>query len=75
MVTERVFESPDIRAFVSNVQALSLIARKRINTGLGYSTQINKYSRLDTSAILRLNANTSSGKSDVVIGLYYRAIF
>lgn len=74
-IAEKLFDSKDAGSFVSNMQALSLIARGRINTEFTYSTQFSKHSSLDASAIFRLNANTNTGKSDLVIGLYYRATF
>lgn len=74
-IAEKVFESQAVGSFIANMQALSLLARGRINTEFTYSTQFNKYSRLDASAIYRLNSSTNTGKSDLVIGLFYRATF
>ncbi|MBI4293756.1 MAG: hypothetical protein HY661_19945 [Betaproteobacteria bacterium] len=74
-IAEKLFDSKDVGSFVSNMQALSLIARGRINTELTYSTQFSKHSSLDASASLRLNADRNTGRSDLVVGLYYRATF
>jgi hypothetical protein len=70
-----IFQSEDAGSFASDLQAVSAIARGRINTELRYSTQFNSYSRFDAAATYRLNSHTSSAKSDFVLGLYYRAAF
>lgn len=74
-IAEKVFDSPALGSLVSNARALSLMARGRINAEFTYSTQFSKRSSLDASAIYRLNANRPTGKSDLVLGLYYKATF
>ena len=70
-----IFQSEDAGSFAADLQAVSAIARGRINTELRYSTQFDKYSRFDAAATYRLNSHTSSAKSDFLLGLYYRAAF
>ncbi|MBI2316546.1 MAG: hypothetical protein HYU75_05900 [Betaproteobacteria bacterium] len=74
-IAERLTESPEFGSLVSDAQALSLLARGRINAEFTYSTQFGKHSRLDASAVYRLNANTPDGKPDLVFGLYFKAAF
>jgi len=70
-----IFDSPEAGSWVSDAQALSLIARLRINTEFTYSTRFSKNSGLDASAIYRLNANPATGGSAWVMGLYYKSVF
>ena len=71
----KLFESEDVGSFVSSMRALHLIANRRINTEFIYSTQFSRSSRFDASATYRLNSRTDTGKSDLLIGVYYKATF
>lgn len=74
-VVGTIFQSEDVGAIASDIQALSMIARGRVNTEFRYSTRFNKFSSLDASATYRNNAHTDPVRSDLVLGISYRAAF
>ena len=74
-ISERLFQSEEPGSLVSNIRALSLIAQKRINAEFAYSAQVSKSSYWNATARYRLTADPRTGKSDVVIGVAYKAVF
>jgi hypothetical protein len=74
-ISNRLFQSEEPGALISGIRALTLVARGRINAELVYSAQISRFSNLDATARYRLNAAPNTGKSDLVMGLYYKATF
>ena len=74
-VVGTIFQSEDVGAIASDLQALSMMARGRVNTEFRYSTRFNKYSSFDASATYRNNALTDPVRSDLVLGISYKATF
>lgn len=60
---------------VTLAQALSLVARRQINTELKYSVEMSSYSKFDSFITCRLNPSHDSDKAGVAAGLRYNLKF
>ncbi len=60
---------------VTMMQALSLIARRQVNTELAYTVPINRNSRIDSAVVYKLHPDSSSGDSEFNASLRYKAWF
>jgi hypothetical protein len=66
-----VFQTRIEDSMVTWIQALSLLAKRQINTELSYSIQVNDYSKLDSVISYRLDPNTNDGKPKAIASLQY----
>ncbi len=62
-------------SLVTLVQAMSLVARRQVNTELSYTVPINSYSRVDSAIIYRLHLDSNSGNTEIMASLRYTSRF
>ena len=60
---------------VTLAQAMSLVARRQINTELKYSVEMSSYSKFDSAITYRLNPDHDPGKTGAVVSLRYNLKF
>lgn len=62
-------------SLVTLVQAISVVARRQVNTELSYSLNVNGHSRVDSMITCRLRTDATGGNAAVVASLRYNSRF
>lgn len=74
-LVEAAFHSSLDDTLIAWIQALSVIARRQINTELAYSVKVSKTSKFDSVLSYKLDPGSDSGKPTVIASLQYHAKF
>jgi hypothetical protein len=74
-LVETAIQSKLADSLITFVQALTMVAKRQVNTELTYSVNINNYSRVDSGIIYRLHPIMDSGNSEILASLRYSSKF